>query len=144
MHTKNKLFLIFLLALLLRVAFIIFYDHGKMLQNQLYAPDEYSYDQIAVNFLNGKGLVTDDGLYARRGPVYPLFLAIIYFIFGHSYVAVRFIQAIIGSSTPLLIFFIAKKLVCIEIAIIASWLSFLYYPFIYQPAYLSNEILFTF
>lgn len=143
-NTKRILLLIFITALLLRIGFIILYDNGKMLLNKHYAGDEYSYDQIAINFLNGKGLVTDDGLYARRPPAYPLFLAIIYFIFGHSFVIVRFIQAFIGAFSCVILYGICCQLFYNKAALLVAFISAVYYPFILQPAYLLSEILFTF
>ena len=144
MNNKQILFLIFVIALILRIGFIIFYEHGKMLQNEYYADDEYSYDQIATNFLKGGGFVTDDGYYARRAPVYPLFLATIYFIFGHSFVAARFTQAIIGALSCIIIYLIAKELFEGNSGLIAAFITAVYYPFILQPAYLLTEVLFTF
>jgi len=115
-----------------------------MLENQLYTSDAHSYNQIAVNLLDGKGFVTDGGLYARRGPVYPLFLAIIYLIFGYSFVAVRFAQAIIGALTCIIIYLLSKELFDKKVGLIAAFISAIYYPFILQPAYLLTEVLFTF
>jgi len=143
MRTKQILFLIFLLALLLRVGFIIFYDHGKMLKNQLYAADETSYDQVAVNLLNGKGFVTGDGLYARRGPIYPLFLAVIYCFWGHSYVAVRFIQSVIEAFTCIIVYLVAKELLGNKTGLASAFICALYYPFIQQSAYILTEVLFN-
>lgn len=143
-NTKIILFLVFSLALILRISFIVFYENGKMLKNLNYAADEYSYDQIAINFLSGKGFVTDDGLYSRRAPVYPLFLAFIYLIFGHSYVIVRFIQAIIGSLTCLIIYLLGKELFDKKIGLLSAFIFAIYYPFIQYPAYLLTEIIFTF
>lgn len=143
-NIKITLFLVFIFALSLRIGFIVFYDNGKMLKNEHYASDEYSYDQIAVNFLNGKGFVTDDGLYARRPPSYPLFLALIYFIFGYSLVTVRFIQVIIGALTCLIIYLISKEIFDKKTGLISAFICAIYYPFIQQPAYLLTEVLFTF
>jgi 4-amino-4-deoxy-L-arabinose transferase-like glycosyltransferase len=115
-----------------------------MLKNEFYSSDEPGYDQIAVNFLNGRGFVTDDGLYARRGPVYPLFLATIYLILGHSFVGVRFIQAIIGALTSLIIYPIGKEMFNRKVGLISAFISVFYYPFIQQSAYLLTEVPFTF
>jgi len=140
---RNILIAIFILALVLRVSFIILYDNHKMLQDRLYAADARSYDTIAVNLLHGKGFVYN-GLYARRGPVYPLFLAFIYLIFGHSFVAARFAQAIIGALTSVIIYLLGKQLVNKKVGLMAGLISAIYYPFILQPAYLLTEVFFTF
>ncbi|MBI4707561.1 MAG: glycosyltransferase family 39 protein [Candidatus Omnitrophica bacterium] len=136
--------LIFTFALLLRVGFLLFYNNGQMLSDNFYAADESSYDQIAVNFLEGKGMVTDDGLYARRVPVYPFFLAVVYFIFGHSFVAVRFIQSALSAISCILVYLIGLEAFNKRCGIVAAIICVIYYPFIYMPAYLVTESFFTF
>ena len=140
---RNILIAVFILALVLRISFLFFYGNHKFLQNQLYTSDAYSYDTIAANLLEGKGFVYD-GLYARRGPAYPLFLAVVYVVSGRSYVAVRFVQAIIGALTSIIIYLLGKRLFNKKTGLTASLISVLYYPFILQPAYLLTEVLFTF
>jgi 4-amino-4-deoxy-L-arabinose transferase-like glycosyltransferase len=114
-----------------------------MLRNELYTADAVSYDTIAVNLLNGEGFVYN-GLYARRGPIYPLFLAFIYLSFGHSYVAIRFAQAIIGALTCIIIYLLGKQIFDKKVGLVAAFISAVYYPFILQPAYLLPEVFFTF
>lgn len=142
--TRLTIFLIFTLALILRIGFIVLYENGKMLYNEYHASDELSYDQIGSNLISGKGLVTDGGLYAKRGPAYPLFLALIYFIFGHSFVAARFAQAFVGALTCLVIYAMANEIFCKKMAVISALICVAYYPFIQYPAYLLSEVIFTF
>lgn len=144
MKSRGFLLLIFTFALLLRVGFLLFYNNGQMLSDNFYAADESSYDQIAVNFLEGKGMVTDDGLYARRVPVYPFFLAVVYFIFGHSFVAVRFIQSALSAISCILVYLIGLEAFNKRCGIVAAIICVIYYPFIYMPAYLVTESFFTF
>lgn len=141
-NAKLILFLIFILALLLRIGFILFYDNAKMLINEHYAADERSYEQVAVNLLQGKGFVNDAGLYSYRAPAYPLFLAILYFIFGQSLVAVRFVQVIIGALTCLVIYSVGKEVFDERVGLISAFICAIYYPFIQQVGYLITEILF--
>ncbi|MBI4982025.1 MAG: glycosyltransferase family 39 protein [Candidatus Omnitrophica bacterium] len=122
---------------------MLFYNNGQMLSNNFYAADESSYDQIAINFLQGKGMVTDDGLYARRVPVYPFFLSVVYLFYGHSLVAARFVQAILGALTSIFVYLICNDLINKRAAVFAAVFSALYYPFIVQPAYLLTEVLFS-
>jgi 4-amino-4-deoxy-L-arabinose transferase-like glycosyltransferase len=141
---RKTLVIILWLALFLRVGFIVFYENGKMLQNRNYSGDEFSYDSIARNFLAGKGLVTDDHLYARRAPLYPLFLAATYATIGHSQVAVRFLQVIIGVASCYIIFLIGMECFGERIGVISAFISSFYYPFIQLPSFLLTELFFSF
>ena len=48
--------------------------------------DPAIYDELAVSILSGKGLSNASGkATAFRPPVYPIFLATIYKLFGHNY-----------------------------------------------------------
>jgi hypothetical protein len=44
-----------------------------------------------------------------QAPLYPYLLAIVYTVLGHSYLAVRMIQFLLGSCSVLLIYFLGKK-----------------------------------
>jgi 4-amino-4-deoxy-L-arabinose transferase-like glycosyltransferase len=52
----------------------------------------------------GNGYTLDSKPTAEREPVYPFFLASIYYLFGHNLFVVRFIQVIIGTLTCFLVF----------------------------------------
>jgi len=88
-------------------------------------------------------MVTDDGLYARRVPVYPFFLSVVYLFYGHSLVAARFVQAILGALASIFVYLICNDLINKRAAVFAAVFSALYYPFIVQPAYLLTEVLFS-
>jgi 4-amino-4-deoxy-L-arabinose transferase-like glycosyltransferase len=73
--------------------------------------DDLQYNIIAKNILDGNGFSYNSfEPTASRGPVYPLFLASTYFVFGYDYNVVRILQSIIGAITCLLIYLIANKL----------------------------------
>lgn len=79
--------------------------------------DAKAYDRIALNILAGNGFVEDstvpilfDSAIVRAGPGYEFFLAGIYWIFGHSYVAVWSIQAVLHTLTALLVYGLVKEL----------------------------------
>jgi len=142
--TQVVLLMIFVVALSLRVGFMLFYDDGRMLLNRLYTADEYSYDEVVLNFLNGKGLVTAGGLYARIGPVYPLFLSAVYSSFGRSFVAVRFVQIVVSALTCVIVYLIGRELYDKKTGLASACVSAVYYPFIQQPVYLLTEVVFSF
>ena len=79
--------------------------------------DEQTYDNIAVNFLNGKGFTErldipidkDRGIcYSTLGQGYVIFLAFLYKLFGHYYAVVWIIQALLHALTALFLFFICS------------------------------------
>jgi len=79
--------------------------------------DAKAYDDIAINLVKGNGYVEDPSLpifedksIVRVGPGYEIFLAIVYFLFGHHYEVVWFLQAIFHSLSSLLVFLISKKI----------------------------------
>ncbi|MBU2494903.1 MAG: glycosyltransferase family 39 protein [Candidatus Omnitrophica bacterium] len=94
---KKLLWGLFFSALLLRLLFVIILP--------LDAGDSPEYDNYALRLLSGLGFSTN----LNRPPLYPSFLAGIYFFFGHSFPAVRIIQALLDSVTCLFAFFIGKR-----------------------------------
>jgi pentatricopeptide repeat protein len=66
-----------------------------------------------------------------RAPLYAYFLALIYTVFDHSYLAVRIIQFLIGSLSVLLIYFLGKRVFGSLVGKIAGVMAALYGIFIY-------------
>jgi len=148
---KAILLIIFIVALVLRLLAVIAQEESKKIPRR----DDKQYDAIAVNLLSGNGYSMDmDGQKAPttdRVPMYPLFLAGIYSIFGHTYIAVKVVQALLGALTCLLIFAITdivynnKKL-----SIIAACITAVYKPFVFgfhyygSPAVLYSECFYIF
>lgn len=125
------LFGIFIIALFLRLS-AVFSQEGI---DELPKSDAIEYDEMAVNLASGNGLsLFINGSItpvAYRTPVYPIFLAGIYSIFGHSYLAVKIIQAVIGALFCIVIFLIANIIYDdATIGLIASLCVALYKPFI--------------
>ncbi|MBI3087434.1 MAG: glycosyltransferase family 39 protein [Candidatus Omnitrophica bacterium] len=68
------------------------------------------YDDIAMNLLSGRGYSDLGQPTAWVMPGYPLFLAGIYAIAGHSYDAVRVVQAALGALNCVLVLWIGRLL----------------------------------
>ena len=145
------LFAIFMLALFLRLFAVFSQDESKTLPFS----DAKQYDNIAVNIVSGHGFSKIvGGPYVPttiRTPGYPLFLAGIYAVFGHSYIAVKIIQAVLGAVLCILIFFIANTIYDDKrVGLISSVLTAIYKPFILGfhyyggPALLLTEYLHMF
>ena len=92
---RRTLILIFILALLIRGIFIL------TMQNGFYFADSVRYSAAAVSLL----ATGDFGEKYTRPPVYPVFLAGIYAVFGERMLAVRavcsFISIFVKSPTSL-------------------------------------------
>ena len=84
---RRTVFLIFFLALLTRVAFILTQQDG------FYFPDSLIYSQTAVKLLSAGEFGADFGL----APGYPVFLAAVYWLFGESIFAIRVVESVIGA-----------------------------------------------
>ena len=98
---RTALLLIFILALCLRLVFVLQIHYEPF-------SDMAHYDEIARNLLEGKGFSSDGRITAYRPPGYPFFVASVYSIFGSSPVAVRVVQAILGAFTCCLAYFLAR------------------------------------
>jgi len=107
--------------------------------------DGTGYDKLAYNIWQHGEYSIELGVPSiRRSPVYPLFLAGIYSVFGHNYLIVRLIQSLVGALTCLLIYLIGKRTVDKETGLIAAAISAVYPFFIYYTGYLLVETLYTF
>jgi len=105
--------------------------------------DMFQYDGLAESIRLGQGYTWYGGIpTAFRAPLYPLFLASIYFLFGHRFLAVRIIQAMIGASLPLVVHVLGRRLFDRRTAGIASWALALYPMFLLYPLALVTENLF--
>ncbi len=135
---KRLLLILFAVALIIRLFFVITFKYA------IPENDAGGYDQVALGILNGKGIFFK-GLYSLFPPLYPIFLSIIYAIFGHSYHWALIIQVIISSLTCLVVYFIAKKLIKGRTwAFIAGLFSCFYLDMILITVPLLTECLFTF
>jgi len=79
-------------------------------------------------------------------PIYPIFLAIIFKVFGYGFIGLqigRVIQAVLSLITIILTFLVANCLFDKKIALISSFLVSFYYPNIITPGYFLTENLFT-
>jgi hypothetical protein len=140
MKLKDKYFLIFifLAALVIRLAFVL-------PSNDIPSADAYVYDRLGLSIAHGNGYVDVNGdAHTFYPPFYPIFLSLIYILFGHSYAAVRIIQALMGAFGSVLIYWIGKRLSGRMTGVLASFVSIIYLPFIKSSGLLLTELIFTF
>src|SRR5258706_697976 len=96
---------VLVLATVIRLGYVLFYPQLPL------CPDCQRYDEVGLNVADGRGFIggfSGDTLFwpqvhnptapeIGNGPVYPTFLAAIYWLFGHQVVWVRIAQAAIAA-----------------------------------------------
>ena len=96
--------------------------------------DMFQYDDLAESIRLGQGFSWYGGIpTAARAPLYPVFLAIIYTLFGHSFVAARIIQALVASLLPLVTYAVGRRLFSTRAGQAAAWVVALYPLFLLVP-----------
>jgi len=157
---NKRVLLIIILALLMR--FTIFPFIIQHQERMFTIGDAYQYDAMARNmienhkFRDSEQISYDDPIHkilikgdaklfdALRPPVYPLFLAGVYFIFGYKpYIAI-IIQIFLSSLTCVLVYKIGKLFIDENIGFIAGLLLALDFPTAVYTNLLLAEILFIF
>jgi hypothetical protein len=141
--SKNKLALLFVIALLARVAFVL------TLENRYYYFDTVHYDKAAKALIAGQGFGEgyEFSQFFRKEyaltPLYPLFLAAIYFVFGANFLAVRLVESLLGAFLCLLIYKIGKRVFNETAGLWAGYLSAVFPHLIFLCGLLYVENLFT-
>jgi len=130
---KRPLCFIFILALAVRLAFVLFFP-------PLYAPDTGSYEIIAQSLVKGDGFSSSPGVPSlTRAPGYPLFLAGVYFLFGPSHIAVKSIQALLGAIGCIIIYFIGREIFNRKVGLWSGVTMALYPPLISTAGFVLSE-----
>jgi len=109
-NPKHALIWILFAAFIIRFAFIL-----VLQPNGYYFSDTRHYDTAAQSILAGEGF----GEKYNRSPLYPVFMAGVYALFGHSFTAMRTVEALLSVLLILLVFQIAKRV----FGDTAAWLS---------------------
>ena len=131
MNARTVLVTVVVLGTVLRVAVAIGSDTGDWLYS-----DMANYDQVARNWQR-MTLSADDTLLP---PGYPVFLALLYQVSGHSLTLVWIVQALLGGATCLLAGLIARRLSGSDsAAVTAAAIVAIYPPLIYYGAILLTE-----
>ena len=128
----------FLIALAIRTAFVQLYPqlsvHG----------DAAQYDTLGWQLAQGLGYRLPGGEpNVYWAPGYPGVLSVIYWLVGHSYLAVRIVQAILGAEVATLVALIAGRIFDRRTAVVAGVLCACYPGLIGYSGLLLTEALFT-
>lgn len=99
-HTARLVYLVFVAALVLRAGWVLY--RWKTVGPDFAYDDEHLHWQLATNLVRDGAMVSDDGRYAARMPVYPLFLALFAWLGSSGILVARLAQAILGALTAAL------------------------------------------
>lgn len=130
MKIKYKILSLFCLAIIFRLIllFISINSHGynNFINEVLLTPgnDPYTYNQLAKNIIDYKSFNYAEGLppVSLRTPGYPLFIALIYILFGINPIIIILVQILFDSLIVILIFLIAKNFLTLRLSILAAFL----------------------
>ncbi|MDD4496070.1 MAG: glycosyltransferase family 39 protein [Eubacteriales bacterium] len=132
---KETRFLCLILLASLAVRLVFSFDNNKAL-----------FLDIEV-FKNEANLILDSGLSALKmyhAPLYPLFIAGVFGLFGRSLIYVYIVQSLLGTANTFLIYIIGKNAFDKRIGLISAALSLLYWPLQLYSGILLSETLFIF
>jgi tetratricopeptide (TPR) repeat protein len=107
--------IVFFLALLLRLIFLIEFSHVPLFDTPVMDPTYHH--EWAQHIASGQSFV--EGPFFRA-PLYPYLLGAVYFIFGDGPWAPRILQILLGSLSALLTFFIALRVFNLKTARVAG------------------------
>jgi 4-amino-4-deoxy-L-arabinose transferase-like glycosyltransferase len=135
LRINRWLVLVILAGLVLRAAAIIGYNHLPD------SSDELAYRSMALNLINGKGIVDHMGNYAMYNAGYPLFiLAPAFFLFGDNLLAVRLFNLVLGGISIALCYIVAKEAGAGKIGrLLAALIWALYLPASVYCVYIAKE-----
>jgi len=121
---RKALGLVFAVSLALRLALVIYVSPYP---ERYIGADAIGYDQLAMNLLAGNGFSMKSAPpYSPnnfRTPIYPLTLTLVYAVFGHKPAVILFLQAITGSLTILLVYYIANMIISAKAGLLAAILT---------------------
>ncbi|MFH1791264.1 MAG: tetratricopeptide repeat protein [Candidatus Omnitrophota bacterium] len=142
--SRKKTFLaltaIFLISLVIRVIYINRLESTPIFG--FFAMDAEYYDRIAMGILKGYK-PGPEVLYSY--PLYPVFLSVAYFLFGHALKAVCCCQAVIDSVTAVILYFIAAKVFRNYVmGLAAAFIYALYGMAVFYAGFLLDVTLVTF
>jgi 4-amino-4-deoxy-L-arabinose transferase-like glycosyltransferase len=137
-ESSSLIWWIVLLALLLRAVFLpVVAGHlSRVLQ-----PDSHSYLVPAINLISRGSYPVDN---AARTPLYPLFIASIYWIGGQNTILIVAAQIVLGALTVLLCYHLGRKVFSRPVALLGAFLLAASMESITSAYYVLTETLFSF
>jgi len=141
LNTSKTILIVVIIGLVLRIGFVFLFPdmgEGRLM-------DSFKYKKVAIHLMQGRGFCE----YIRKPsafapPLYPVFLAGVFSVFGINSVIVKIIQAFLGVSIIPMIFLMGKTLFNKETGLIAAGILAVYPDLIVISAYLYTETLYLF
>lgn len=145
MNTRRWLWLLLLLALVVRLGYFYVQVNQGLFHVATNAPD-------SVRYMNMAGHILNDGMFSYNGreltaadtPGFPIFLAGLRAMFGPGMLWIYLAQVILSAATVLLIYLIANELFSPKAGLIAAGFASIYpmlFIFVATPL---SEVLYTF
>jgi len=141
---RKILILIFVVSLIIRIGFGIYTYQTKGTSG---FADDWDYISYANNIIEQGIFVTDLSTFRSNshevGPGFPLIVALLFKIFGESYLPIIILNAIISSLIPIIIFYLGKEVFNKQVGLISSiWSIFYvlhirYIPFVLKEVWLA-------
>ncbi len=139
---KDNLYIILFFALILRLVYAIYFSPKNI---GIPSGDAFGYDKLAINILKYGQLSYEVGKpTAHREPGYPIFLAVIYFLFRYNVLAVKIVQSLISVFSVYLIFLIGKELFNKKVGVVSALVASVYPAFIYYSSVILRETIVLF
>lgn len=136
---RGALWAIFVAALVVRLAVLAVRPETAI------PPDGVDYNRLAIALWEGQGYVGSEGQpTSERPPLYPLFLAAVFTLFGYNLEVAKVVQATMDAGTCALIFVIAGAVFDRRIAWIAAGLAVFHLSLIFAATTVLVETLLTF
>lgn len=140
MLINNQYKKVFIVLFIFLVAFGIRGFYIVQTADYVVTADAKEYDSLAMSIARGEGLGYSPeaakamrfhpGPTARRVPGYPVFMSLIYLIFGHSVAAARIANALLGAASCVLIYYLAEQIKDKRAGLLAGYLAAVYPAFI--------------
>ena len=127
MNTSIRLGLIAILALTLRIAYMYQADESPLFDTPMV--DARTYVETALKLADGAWAGKPEPFW--QAPLYPYSLGVLYTLFGEGYYLPRLLQAVAGTATCILLFFLGRRAFSPAVGWLAAGLAALYGPFIY-------------
>lgn len=107
-------------------------------------PDGKEYDALGLSLASGSGYEQHHAPDTFRPPGYPLFLAAVYALFGHSFAAVKILQSLLGAGTCVMILLLGERLFTRRVGVIAGAIAAVYPFLVVYTGFMLSEGLFIF
>jgi short-subunit dehydrogenase len=141
-NEKTFITVLLLGSLFIRFLYLLLNIH-HIYNDILTNPDSSNYTTIAKNLLEGNGFsLVPSHLTALFEPGYPIFISLIYLIFGKNFIFIIILQILLDSISCVLIYFFTKKLINTNVAILSSIIYMIYPDFIFASCQIIKEPLF--